>query len=97
MRSWRLGGAIRFRRCARKRTGERVRGRRAARLLYLPAYSPDYNPSELAFSKLKRLLRQAAERTAEGLWAALGRLLEHFSAEECRNYFRHCGYPATPS
>ncbi len=71
--------------------------RAGARLLYLPAYSPDLNPIELAFSKLKRLLRQAAERTVEGLWSALGRLLDRFSAEECRGYFRHCGYTATPS
>ena len=66
-------------------------------VLYLPAYSPDLNPIELAFSKLKRLLRQAAERTVEGLWSALGRLLDHFSPQECRNYIRHCGYAATPS
>ena len=71
--------------------------RAGARLLYLPPYSPDLNPLELAFSKLKRLLRQAAERTVEGLWTALGRLLDRFAAEECRNYFRHCGYAATPS
>ncbi len=68
-----------------------------AGVLYLPAYSPDLNPIELAYSKLKRLLRKAGERTVEGLWSALGRLLDHFSAEECRNYFRHCGYAATTS
>jgi transposase len=67
------------------------------RLLYLPAYSPDLNPIEQAFAKLKALLRQAAERTADGLWAALGRLLDRFGPEECHNYFRHCGYAATPS
>jgi transposase len=67
-----------------------------ARLLHLPPYSPDLNPIELAFSKLKRLLRQAAERTVEGLWSALGRLLDRFSAEGCWGYFRHCGYTATP-
>jgi transposase len=67
------------------------------RVEYLPAYSPDYNPIELAFSKLKRLLRKAAERTVEGLWSALGRLLDHFNPQECRNYFRHRGYAATPS
>lgn len=66
-------------------------------VLYLPAYSPDLNPIELAFSKLKRLLRKAAERTVEGLWAALGRLLDRFSPQECANYFRHRGYAATPS
>ena len=67
------------------------------RVLYLPAYSPDLNPIEMAFSKLKRLLRKAAERTVEGLWSTLGRLLDHFSPQECRNYIRHCGYAATPS
>jgi transposase len=66
-------------------------------VLYQPPYSPEYNPIELAFSKLKRLLRKAAERTVEGLWSALGRLLDQFSPEECRNYFRHRGYAATPS
>jgi len=68
-----------------------------ARLLYLPPYSPDLNPIENAFAKLKRLLRRAAERTVEGLWAAIGRLLDRFEAAECRNYFRHCGYTATPT
>jgi transposase len=62
------------------------------RLLYLPPYSPDLNPIENAFSKLKGLLRSAAERTVDGLWSAIGRLLDRFSPRECRNYFRHCGY-----
>lgn len=64
---------------------------------YLPPYSPDFNPIENAFSKLKRLVRSAAERTVEGLWQAIGRLLEQFQRLECRNYFRHCGYNATKS
>jgi len=68
-----------------------------ARLLYLPPYSPDLNPIENAFAKLKNLLRRAAERTVQGLWAAIGRLLDRFDAAECRNYFRHCGYTATPT
>jgi transposase len=67
------------------------------RLLYLPPYSPDLNPIENAFSKLKGLLRRAAERVVEGLWAAIGRLLDEFRPDECRNYLRHCGYTATPS
>ena len=67
------------------------------RALYLPPYSPDLNPIEKAFSKLKRLLRQAAERTVDGLWAAIGRLLDAFTPAECKNYFRSCGYPATAS
>ena len=65
------------------------------RLLYLPPYSPDLNPIENAFSKLKRLLRTAAERTVDGLWSAVGRLLDRFTRRECRNYFRHCGYART--
>ena len=63
-----------------------------ATLLYLPPYSPDLNPIELAFSKLKRLLRDAAERTVEALWQTIGRLLEGFSPAECANYIRHCGF-----
>ncbi len=55
-------------------------------------YSPDLNPTELAFGKLKRLLRSAAERTTEGLWSTLGALLDRFSPRECRRYFAHCGY-----
>jgi len=65
------------------------------RVLYLPPYSPDLNPIENAFSKLKGLLRKAAERTVEGLWQAIGRLLDEFGPDECRNYIRHCGYTAT--
>ena len=68
-----------------------------ARLLYLPPYSPDLNPIENAFAKLKGLLRRAAERTVESLWTAIGQLLDRFEAAECRNYFRHCGYTATPT
>jgi transposase len=66
-----------------------------AELRYLPPYSPDLNPIELAFSKLKKLLRDGAERTVETLWNLCGRVLDQFSAEECRNYFRHCGYRYT--
>jgi transposase len=63
-----------------------------AQLLYLPPYSPDLNPIELAFAKLKALLRTAAERTVDGLWQRLGQVLDYFHSTECRNYFRHCGY-----
>jgi transposase len=63
--------------------------------LYLPPYSPDFNPIENAFSKLKRLVRGTGERTVEGLWAALGRLVDQFTPAECRNYIRHAGYHAT--
>jgi transposase len=63
-----------------------------AELRYLPPYSPDLNPIELAFSKFKRLLRDAARRTAEGLVDLCGKVLDLFTENECRNYFRHCGY-----
>jgi transposase len=64
-------------------------------LLYLPPYSPDLNPIELAFSKLKSLLRKAGERTVDGLWRFLGEAVDAFSPQECLNYMRHCGYNAT--
>ena len=66
-----------------------------AHLVYLPPYSPDLNPIEMVFSKLKTLLRKSAERTIEGLWTRIGQLLDQFTPDECRNYFRHCGYTAT--
>jgi transposase len=65
-----------------------------ASLLYLPPYSPDFNPIENAFSKLKALLRKAAERTVEGLWTAIGSLLDVFTPNECANYFAAAGYDA---
>lgn len=67
------------------------------RLLYLPPYSPDLNPIEQVFAKLKALVRKAGKRTVDELWQFLGQALDAFSPEECRNYFRHCGYPATPT
>jgi transposase len=66
-----------------------------AELRYLPPYSPDFNPIENAFSKLKALLRKAAERTIGGLWDAIGRFLDLFQPEECRNYFNAAGYDPT--
>jgi transposase len=66
-----------------------------AKLLYLPPYSPDFNPIEKAFAKLKALLRKAAERTVEGLWTAIGRLIDVFTPTECTNYFAAAGYDAT--
>ena len=66
-----------------------------ATLLYLPPYSPDLNPIENAFAKLKALLRKAAERTIEGLWKEIGRLLETFTPSECANYFAAAGYDPT--
>ena len=76
-------------------TGPRVRElieAAGARLLYLPPYSPDFNPIENAFSKLKALLRKAAERTVEGLWQAIGRLIDLFPPSECANFFAAAGY-----
>ena len=66
-----------------------------ASLLYLPPYSPDFNPIENAFAKFKELLRKAAERTIEGLWATIGTLLSTFSRQECANYFAAAGYDAS--
>lgn len=63
-----------------------------AEVLYLPPYSPDFNPIETLFSKFKHLLRSAAERTVEALWRTCGQLVDLFQEPECRNHFRHCGY-----
>lgn len=65
-----------------------------AELRYLPPYSPDFNPIEMAFAKLKALLRKAEERTVDGLWRAIGRLIDRFKADECENYFAAAGYDA---
>ena len=59
---------------------------------YLPPYSPDLNPIEQVFAKLKALLRDAAARTTEGLWAAVGQALRRFPAAECARYLAHCGH-----
>lgn len=66
-------------------------------LAYLPAYSPDFNPIETAFSKLKDLLRKAGRRTMDGLWEELGRAPDALGPAECRNRIRHCGYGAAAS
>jgi transposase len=66
-----------------------------ASLLYLPPYSPDLNPIEQVFAKLKALLRKAAARTKEALWTTIGELLDCFPAEECRNYLSNRGYEFT--
>ena len=66
-----------------------------AELRYLPPYSPDFNPIENAFAKLKALLRKASERTVNGLWAAIGRIIDFFPPAECANYFSAAGYDAT--
>jgi transposase len=64
-------------------------------ILYLPPYSPDLNPIEQLFAKLKALLRKAAVRTKDALWTAIGSLLESFSPDECVSYLAHCGYGST--
>ena len=63
-----------------------------ARLLYLPPYSPDFKPIENAFAKLKALLRKAAEPTVDGLWDAIGPIIDLFTPSECANYFAAAGY-----
>lgn len=65
-----------------------------ALLLFLPPYSPDLNPIEMAFAKLKEALRKIGERTREGLWDRIGSLLDCFTPPECQNYIRHAGYAA---
>lgn len=62
------------------------------RLFFLPPYSPDMNPIEQVFSKLKRLLRKANERTADATWRRIGKLLDPFPKHECENYIRAAGY-----
>jgi transposase len=66
-----------------------------ARLFFLPPYSPDLNPIEQVFAKLKTLLRKAAERTVETTWKRIGTLLDAFTPQECANYFRNSGYAST--
>jgi transposase len=66
-----------------------------AKLLFLPKYSPDLNPIEQVFAKLKHLLRKAAPRTGEAICAAIGESLGAFTPEECANYFRNSGYSPT--
>jgi transposase len=63
-----------------------------AKLLFLPPYSPDLNPIEQVFAKLKRLLRKAAERTTDATWKRIGSLLDAFPPQECANYLRNSGY-----
>jgi transposase len=63
-----------------------------AKLLFLPPYSPDLNPIEQVFAKLKTLLRKASERTVEATWRRIGTLLQAFTSQECANYFQNAGY-----
>jgi len=68
---------------------------RGATLLFLPKYSPDLNPIENAFAKLKAGLRKAAERTTDALWNRIGAIADTYTATECSNYFRAAGYDPT--
>jgi transposase len=63
-----------------------------AEFFLLPPYSPDLNPIEMAFAKLKTLLRQSPERTVEGLWRRIGELIDYFRPDECDNYLKAAGY-----
>jgi len=63
-----------------------------AKLLYLPPYSPDLNPIEMAFSKLKQLMRSASHRTIEALWQNMQAMLDQITASDAANFVRHCGY-----
>lgn len=65
---------------------------KGAEILYLPPYSPDLNPIEQVFSKIKTLLRKAAERSFDALWTAIGSIIETIRPQECRNYFTNFGY-----
>jgi len=78
---------------AHKVSGVREAIQRAgASLLFLPPYSPDFNPIEMAFSKLKAILRKAAARTIDDLWNTIAACLNQFSQIECQNYFQAAGY-----
>jgi transposase len=66
-----------------------------AKLFFLPKYSPDLNPIEQVFAKLKHLLRKAAARTPDAVCGAIGQILEAFTPQECLNYFQNSGYAQT--
>jgi transposase len=76
-----------------KRASVRARIESAgARLVYLPPYSPDFNPIEMVFAKIKQALRSLACRTRDALWNAMQSVLDRISADDASNCFRHCGY-----
>ena len=77
-----------------KRVRELIEGR-GCELVYLPAYSPDYNPIEEAFAKIKNLLRKASARSKEGLVEAIGAALSAISAQDAQGFFEHTGYRPT--
>lgn len=65
---------------------------KGASLMFLPAYSPDLNPIEQVFAKLKTLLRKAEPRSRESLWTTIGSTIDCFKSAECKNYLKNCGY-----
>ena len=75
----------------RGRTRELIEGV-GARLLFLPPYSPDLNPIEMVFAKVKQLLRSLACRTRDALWKAMQSVLDHVTSEDAANCYKHCGY-----
>jgi transposase len=83
--------------CHKKPAVEEAIRAAGCELRLLPPYSPDLNPIEKAFAKLKALLRKAAKRDVESLWQYLGQALDEFTPDECRNYFASCGYQTATS
>jgi transposase len=79
----------------KSRKAEQLIRAKGAWLLFLPPYSPDLNPIEMAFAKLKAHLRRRAERSIDTLWRAIGDICSLFTSEECRNYFKAAGYDPT--
>lgn len=80
--------------CHRNAAARRAIEAAGASLLFLPPYSPDLNPIENAFSKLKAMLRKAAARTRDHLWKAIAQIIDTFTPNECANYFAAAGYDA---
>ena len=76
----------------KSKSAEKAIRDRGAWVLFLPPYSPDLNPIEMAFAKLKALLRARAERTIDALWRAIGQICDLFQPDECKNYFTAAGY-----
>ena len=87
--SWIILAATRARPC-----GRLIRAA-GAKLFFLPRYSPDLNPIEQAFAKLKTLLRKTEPRTTETTWRGIGDLLDRFTPQECANYLANAGYAST--
>jgi transposase len=80
--------------CHERAGVRRAIGGRGEGAAVAPSYGPEFNPIEMAFARLKALLRKVGERTVDGLWRLLGRLLDEFTPRECRNFMANCGYSA---